>query len=249
MKAFLYRIKEFISPKKRINRKKFEKQGDVVTFVMDEQEIKVKLSDDHVEYDRYEDWRRLQELKGEPEWLDKIWGINKEKQQSFYEFAELEEGLKVLDVGFRDGHNLRYLQKDGIDIIGIDVNRYAIEHARQMNLNVYCEDIQAQTHFEDNSFDVILMCDVFEHLFSPKAALNECIRLLKPQGRIVFEVPLEAEFDENVLHGHASLFYSTDRFEQILNEHSLRIEKTAWYANGTLYRVVARFAEVVELAC
>ena len=98
---------------------------------------------------------------------------------SFYDFAGLKAEHRVLDVGFRDGHNLKFLRETGMDITGIEVNRYAIEHAKQMGLNVFYDDIQTRTQFTDESFDVILLCDVFEHLFAPDAALEECIRLIK----------------------------------------------------------------------
>ena len=210
----------------------------MISFMMDGRKVKVKLDGKHVEYESYEDWRRLQELKGDPEWLDRLWENLREKHLSFYDFAGLKAEHRVLDVGFRDGHNLKFLRETGMDITGIEVNRHAIEHAKQMGLHVLYEDIQTRTQFTEKSFDVILLCDVFEHLFAPDAALEECIRLIKTNGKIVLEVPLETEFNENVLHGHASLFYSEERFEKMLNNHSLRLEKTSWYDGK--YRVVAR---------
>jgi 2-polyprenyl-3-methyl-5-hydroxy-6-metoxy-1,4-benzoquinol methylase len=230
----------FLHPKKRFKRNHFTKKGNMISFMMDGRTIKVKLGEKHVEYENYEDWRRLQELKGDPEWLERIWENLREKHLSFYDFAELKPDQRVLDVGFRDGYNLKYLKETGMNITGIEVNRYAIEHAKQMGLNVFYDDIQTRTQFTDNSFDVILLCDVFEHLFAPDAALDECIRLLNTHGKIVLEVPLETEFSENVLHGHAFLFYSEEYFEKMLNSHALKVEKTSWY--DAKYRVVARRA-------
>ena len=241
LKSIYYRLKRVFYPAKRFIRTKFKKKGDMISFMMDGRNIKVKVDGMHVEYENYEDWRRLQELKGDPEWLERIWENLKEKHLSFYEFAELNADHRVLDVGFRDGYNLRYLHESGIDITGIEVNHHAIEHAKQMGLNVFYDDIQTRTQFSNKSFDVILLCDVFEHLFAPDAALDECIRLMKTNGKIVLEVPLENEFSENVLHGHASLFYSEECFETMLNNHSLRVEKTSWY--DSKYRVVAQLIE------
>jgi len=238
LKSIYHFIKVLFHPKKRLVRKKFKKHGDMISFMMDGRKVKVKLDGKHVEYESYEDWRRLQELKGDPEWLDRLWENLREKHLSFYDFAGLEAEHRVLDVGFRDGHNLKFLRETGMDITGIEVNRYAIEHAKQMGMNVFYDVIQTRTQFTDKSFDVILLCDVFEHLFAPDAALDECIRLIKTNGKIVLEVPLETEFSENVLHGHAFLFYSEECFEKMLNNHSLRVEKTSWY--DAKYRVVAR---------
>lgn len=66
LKSLRDHIQGFFVPAKLINRKKFRKQGDKITFTMDGREVTVTSKGGHTEYDCYEDWRRLQELKGEP---------------------------------------------------------------------------------------------------------------------------------------------------------------------------------------
>ena len=44
--------------------------------------------------------------------------------------------------------------------------------------------------FEDESFDLHLTQDVFEHLFNPAAAFREIARTLRPGGAHVFTTPL-----------------------------------------------------------
>ncbi len=51
-----------------------------------------------------------------------------------------------------------------------------------------CEDLGAQT-FENESFDIVLTSDVFEHLPDAPAAFREIIRTLKPGGCHIFTVP------------------------------------------------------------
>ena len=43
--------------------------------------------------------------------------------------------------------------------------------------------------FEDNSFDEIKAIDVLEHLDNPTEAINEMIRISKPNGKIKIQVP------------------------------------------------------------
>lgn len=50
------------------------------------------------------------------------------------------------------------------------------------------EDLQEQT-FEDESFDLVLTQDVFEHVHDPRAAFVEVLRTLRPGGVHVFTVP------------------------------------------------------------
>ena len=50
------------------------------------------------------------------------------------------------------------------------------------------EDIQNMT-FEDNMFDFSISMDVMEHIFDPKAAILEQLRVVKPGGAVVFTTP------------------------------------------------------------
>ena len=174
------------------------------------------ISEDRAIYKDYEDWKYLQTVKGHPNEFEKLWKITKDKQHKVWNFVEIKKVDNVLDIGFRDGFNLKELKTKCSNVIDIDVNRHAIDHAIELGCQAFQEDIQQQTHFEDNSFDVIIMCDVLEHCFSPENALKECNRLLKHDARMIIEVPFENEFDKNILHGHSSLFKNKVIFEEIL---------------------------------
>lgn len=51
-----------------------------------------------------------------------------------------------------------------------------------------CENLERQT-FADESFDLVVTQDVFEHLLHPRKAFAEIARTLRPGGRHVFTVP------------------------------------------------------------
>jgi SAM-dependent methyltransferase len=51
------------------------------------------------------------------------------------------------------------------------------------------ENLECQT-FPDNLFDVVLMQDVFEHIFEPDKAIKEITRTLKPGGALIMTVPI-----------------------------------------------------------
>ena len=50
------------------------------------------------------------------------------------------------------------------------------------------EDLSALT-FADNSFDLIITQDVFEHVMEPRMAFSEIARVLKPGGAHIFTMP------------------------------------------------------------
>jgi len=102
--------------------------------------------------------------------------------------ANIKEGNKVLDIGCNDGGLGRLLQKRGCTVFGVDVVEELVEMAK-------CKGVLARVgqaeklEFNNNTFDVVVMAEVMEHLFDPLEALNEVARVLKPSGIFVGSVP------------------------------------------------------------
>lgn len=55
-----------------------------------------------------------------------------------------------------------------------------------------CENLQNMT-FEDDSFDIFITQDVFEHIFNPQNAFKEIARVLRKGGVHIFTVPYKVE--------------------------------------------------------
>ena len=54
------------------------------------------------------------------------------------------------------------------------------------------EDLQA-TSFKDNSFDLVITSEVFEHIPHPYTAHREILRILKPGGKHIFTAPFSGK--------------------------------------------------------
>lgn len=69
------------------------------------------------------------------------------------------------------------------------------------NIHVDLEcDLNAPIPLDGDSFDIILISDVLEHIYNPHHLMSECLRLLKPRGHVLMNVPFfywihEAPFD------------------------------------------------------
>jgi SAM-dependent methyltransferase len=57
------------------------------------------------------------------------------------------------------------------------------------------QDLEHQT-FEDETFDLVVTQDVFEHIFDPAAAFREINRTLKAGGAHIFAVPIINRFNK-----------------------------------------------------
>lgn len=82
--------------------------------------------------------------------------------------------------------------------------------------------------FADASFDLVVACDVIEHVEDDRRVFSELRRVLKPGGRLIFSVPLHparwTEFDACV--GHARR-YPPAKLRAILADHGLEVEQSA----------------------
>jgi ubiquinone/menaquinone biosynthesis C-methylase UbiE len=99
-------------------------------------------------------------------------------------------GNRVLDIGCRSGSLTRdYV--DGNDVVGVDVDRDALELFRErLSLEAHWLDVDYdRLPFPDASFDVVACTEVLEHLRFPGTALAEVRRVLRPDGRLVGSVP------------------------------------------------------------
>ncbi|MEY8849475.1 class I SAM-dependent methyltransferase [Psychroserpens sp. XS_ASV72] len=104
------------------------------------------------------------------------------------------EEKKLLDVGCGTGDFLSLCKQNEWQVVGIEPNVDARNIANQkVNSNIY--DIDRLEAFEQNSFDVITLWHVLEHLPNLEAHLLIFKRLLKPNGKLVIAVPNYKSFD------------------------------------------------------
>jgi SAM-dependent methyltransferase len=100
------------------------------------------------------------------------------------------EGKKVLDLGGRDGTLTKYFCTKNKVTIG-DIDSKSLAYAKK-NYDVETKEVNLNEllPFQDNSFDVILMAEVLEHLPYPKLTLGEIRRILKTNGEFIGNLPL-----------------------------------------------------------
>jgi len=98
-------------------------------------------------------------------------------------------GLKVLDVGCSSGIFLNAARKAGMKPSGAELSPETSAFAREeFGLDVHHGDWR-DAGYADQSFDVITLFDVIEHLPDPAAELAALRRLLKPDGLLLQSTP------------------------------------------------------------
>ena len=101
---------------------------------------------------------------------------------------------KLLDIGCGVGDFLHVAENKGWQCTGVEPSEEAREIARQRIKGdlLYSEDLN---HLPDQSFDLITMWHVLEHVDDLKWQVAQLQRLIKPDGRIVIAVPNYRSYD------------------------------------------------------
>jgi 2-polyprenyl-3-methyl-5-hydroxy-6-metoxy-1,4-benzoquinol methylase len=92
-------------------------------------------------------------------------------------------GRRLLDVGAYIGVFVEVAEAAGWDATGVEPSRWAVEVAERHGLPVK-QGTQDSPWLDGESFDVITMWDVIEHVPDPSAELARAYALLKPGGII-----------------------------------------------------------------
>ena len=163
--------------------------------------------------------------------------------------VETSNVKKILEVGCGEGYIIKHLrEKFNVNIIGMDISNDILEIARSMNPNLksFWGDIY-KLGFKDDSFDMVLILEVLEHLKYPNRALEEIKRVSKEY--VIVSVPNEPIFRAmNILRlkylqnwgntpGHVNNWNKKD-FITLLEKHFEILElKTPMIWNMSLCRI------------
>lgn len=111
-------------------------------------------------------------------------------------YAGAHPGASVyrgLNLGTGEGDYDRMIAGYCTELIGCDVNEEDLAHARALNKDVpnlryEANDALALT-YGDASFDLVVSCEVIEHVGRPEQMIREIYRVLKPRGVAIMTFP------------------------------------------------------------
>ncbi len=108
---------------------------------------------------------------------------------AFITKAAGNRGVDVLDVGCGSGTLLGLLKQRGFRVNGLDFSAEAAAIAKAENgVDVAVGSLE-EAHFPAESFDVVTLFHVMEHVTNPRLVLAQVSRVLKPNGVAILQVP------------------------------------------------------------
>ncbi len=163
------------------------------------------------------------------------------------------EGERLLEIGCGMGDYLLAARKAGFDVMGMEPNVKRAAYVRE-ELGIPVREEFLETNQLRERFDVVYHCDLLSHFPDPLQALTKMTELLKPGGRLCFEVgtlagisPFWYRWIGGVgLHTHIWL-YSARSLQTLFDRAQLRVVASRRYGLAPSI-VVPRMLEAVSLA-
>ncbi|MES2006587.1 MAG: class I SAM-dependent methyltransferase [Patescibacteria group bacterium] len=97
-------------------------------------------------------------------------------------------GVKILEVGCGDGYFTSAFAEKGAEVVGSDIAREMIEHAkkREPKLQWHAAPADKLDFAQDASLDTVVVVLALQNIENLNGALSEASRVLKPGGSLVF---------------------------------------------------------------
>jgi len=102
--------------------------------------------------------------------------------------ASPNEANRLLEIGCGSGYLLQRMHSLGWEVEGVEFDPACVGILNGVGISCRLGDVRDQ-NFTSNSFNAIFMGHVIEHVYDPASFLKECLRILRPGGRLILMTP------------------------------------------------------------
>jgi len=101
----------------------------------------------------------------------------------------------LLEVGCGRGDLLKLAQKSGFSATGCDLFGGEVPESDGI---IFYDSTVKEAQIPDNTFDIVVMRNILEHLFDPNMEIGDIGRILRPNGYLYLKVP-NVQFEHGLL--------------------------------------------------
>ncbi|MFH1062517.1 MAG: class I SAM-dependent methyltransferase [Candidatus Omnitrophota bacterium] len=128
-------------------------------------------------------------------------GLNKKNKNVLYRFFgnihfEVLEFIKsvnartVLEIGPGNGSLLYFLKDQGFDVCGVELDSSSAQKIMEHGVKCYSGDLNSViSEMSGKKFDIVILCQAFEHLYNPKMTLTNIHKILNDNGALYLSLP------------------------------------------------------------
>jgi SAM-dependent methyltransferase len=101
---------------------------------------------------------------------------------------DLKGAERILEIGAGEGAFGRLISRAG-GYVGLELNSFAADRAAASGLDVRRESLVDHATSAHDSYDAVVAFQVLEHVRGVGSFIRDCLRCLKPGGRLIISVP------------------------------------------------------------
>jgi 2-polyprenyl-3-methyl-5-hydroxy-6-metoxy-1,4-benzoquinol methylase len=160
---------------------------------------------------------------------------------------------RLLDVGCGPGFLLSCAGARGWNAVGVDLNRWAVEHAvNELGVDARTGEL-AEQEFESESFDAVTAMDLIEHVVDPEQLIAEIARLTRPGAGLAVLTPdagspvsraLGRRWPEVARAGEHTVLFSVEGLVALLKRHGF--DAVGWHWIGKRASLATLAADVAH---
>ncbi len=168
------------------------------------------------------------------------------------------KNLQILDLGCGYGALSKVLGEYGAQVTAAEVDQESLIIAKkflQSNKNINVVKIpHEKLPFKNNTFDIVFLLDVIEHVKNPKKTIEESLRILKNNGLLIIQFTPYYSFTGHHLYRYTKLpiqFLPKPLAKKIVYSrkigNSMRTHDQIWELYSTLNKLrISQFQEMTK---
>lgn len=137
---------------------------------------------------------------------------------------------KILDAGCAVGAFLEVCQKDNWQIAGIEPDKSARGIAEK-TLDIEIQESIIEASFTEDSFQIITLWHVLEHIHELDASIEKVKKWLAPKGSLLIAVPNANAYERNIFGEFWAAYdvprhlyhFTPQTFEKLMIKHKLKV--------------------------
>jgi 2-polyprenyl-3-methyl-5-hydroxy-6-metoxy-1,4-benzoquinol methylase len=151
-------------------------------------------------YDRY--WKYARDVKTASNPLKYL----AEREETYWSVNEAlilcindKNSARILEIGSGLGYLVFALIRAEYDAVGLDTSQTAVNFAKENYGNHYlCTNLLEYSRNNPESFDIVILAEVLEHVDNPLNFIKLILSLLKPNGKIIITTPNKSFYKEAI---------------------------------------------------